>query len=50
MSNYKKFIAALLPLVVLGLTLAGIQLPPGWTEAVVAVLTPLGVWFFTNVA
>ena len=48
MHKYRKLLGALLPLVVFGLTTAGVSLPPGWTEAVVAVLTPIMVWGFAN--
>ena len=47
-AKYKKGLAALLPMVVLGLSYFGIQLDAEWSTHVVAVVTPLLVVWARN--
>ncbi len=49
LTRYRKLVSAVLvPGLVFGLEAAGAELPPGWAESVVAVVTPLLVWLVPN--
>ena len=49
MKRYRKlFSAVIVPALVFGLEAAGMEIPPGWAEGVVAVVTPLLVWAVPN--
>ena len=48
MKRYRKLLSALLPIVVFGLVELGVDVPPGWSEGVISVLTPILVWAVPN--
>ena len=49
MNRYRKLLSAVIvPALVFGLEAVGIELPPGWAEGVVMVVTPLIVWAVPN--
>jgi len=49
LKRYRKLISAVIvPALVFGLEGAGMEVPPGWAEGVVGVVTPLLVWLVPN--
>ena len=51
LNRYRKFLSAVLvPALVFGLEAIGVDLPPGWAEGVVGVVTPILVFVIPNEA